>query len=645
LIRALNAADIRRAIIQTTGSGGSALLGTQAMTARGLGSPLISFDRRTAQRRPRCHGPAAVFLLSAVFCLVGQADVVQANVVVLANRTARDVGITLNTEGTTRSIDLRAGQVLPIPTTGNIEIRHQDAGRTTRYDLQADAAYYFALDLDQRCVLHEIDLGRETRSDQQAAPSPTRAMVNVGEIPIKIFVDDKEPTTQRVWEARLRKRVEAASRIIERTCRVRLKIVGVGRWHADASIQDVQKALAQFRKLADPNPAWVAIGFTSMYRDAPGRFHLGGAQGLLQSHILIRERSPKMSETERLEVLVHELGHYLGASHSPDPNSVMRPLLGDDRSALKSFQIGFDPVNTLITYLVGEEIRRGVHTPAGISPGTRRRLEEIYQAICQANPNDDSARQMQFQLALGGASPRARGTRQVIQAVVEAASKYDRDARRPRQVGKRNPDDLTEQLVRSAARAAGALPDRVARSSLLLGLGIALDSSDALLRNALTREFCRAVESDADRARRHRLVTQVTVLGRTDLAQHFFLSAYLTTIAGRKAAETAGLGKELLDSQGGSGFSYVDLAADLAGIAFAERVLTNSKVIDRLANHFTVVDHMPSTDGLPEGLSWDRVWGQLSGSGDESLSAYRRKIHARIQQLPAARPDASTGNK
>ena len=188
--------------------------------------------------------------------------------------------------------------------------------------------------------------------------------------------------------------------------------------------------------------------------------------------------------------------------------------------------------------------------------------------------------------------------------------------------------------MRSAATAAGKLPDDVATSVLLLGLGIALDSSDTLLKNALTREFCQAVESDAERTQRHKIVEAPTILGRKDLAQHFFLSAYLTTIAGRKAAEAAGLGKELLDAQGGSGFSYVDLAADLAGIAFAERVLADRRAIGLLAKQFRVTDYMPSIDALPEGLPWDRVWGQLSAGGDESLNAYRRKINERIQRLP-----------
>ena len=60
----------------------------------------------------------------------------------------------------------------------------------------------------------------------------------------------------------------------------------------------------------------------------------GCSLGPLHTHILIREWKPR-TEPERLEVLVHELGHFLGACHSPENDSVMRPLLGDGRANLR----------------------------------------------------------------------------------------------------------------------------------------------------------------------------------------------------------------------------------------------------------------------------------------------------------------------
>ena len=101
----------------------------------------------------------------------------------------------------------------------------------------------------------------------------------------------------------------------------------------------------------------MAIGFTTHYEWVQGEMHLGGTHGALASHVLIRESPGQVSEPERLEVLVHELGHFLGAAHTSDKTSVMRPMLGDRQSAAKCFRIGFDAPNTLIMSLVAEEMR------------------------------------------------------------------------------------------------------------------------------------------------------------------------------------------------------------------------------------------------------------------------------------------------
>ena len=45
-------------------------------------------------------------------------------------------------------------------------------------------------------------------------------------------------------------------------------------------------------------------------------------------------------------MLVHELGHFLGAVHSAESRSVMRPNIGDRQERVRSFHIGFDAPNT-----------------------------------------------------------------------------------------------------------------------------------------------------------------------------------------------------------------------------------------------------------------------------------------------------------
>ncbi|RDH82652.1 MAG: hypothetical protein DIZ80_10250 [endosymbiont of Galathealinum brachiosum] len=94
---------------------------------------------------------------------------------------------------------------------------------------------------------------------------------------------------------------------------------------------------------------------------------------------------------------------------------------------------------------------------------------------------------------------------------------------------------------------------------------------------------------------------------RFDLSRHLLVSAAIASMADSGLAESIGLEKEVKDSQGGSGFSFADLAADHAGIKLAEYSLTGEqqarKVQTKLATIKFESDYMPSIENLPEGLT------------------------------------------
>ena len=72
-----------------------------------------------------------------------------------------------------------------------------------------------------------------------------------------------------------------------------------------------------------------------------------------------------------------------------------------------------------------------------------------------------------------------------------------------------------------------------------------------------------------------RIDGEIFLLDRADLAKHWALSAALSATFGVQATAIAGTWKEIADSgKGGSGFSYVDLAADRAGTRVGERAST-----------------------------------------------------------------------
>jgi hypothetical protein len=167
----------------------------------------------------------------------------------------------------------------------------------------------------------------------------------------------------------------------------------VGPWRTDDRRRDFVETRREFESEVRPDPAQIAIGFTSQYEIVKKKgTHLGGTRGPLHTHVLVREWSKYLGEDERLEVLVHELGHILGAAHSPEPRSVMRPSLGDDQIKVPGFQIGFDPLNTLAMYMVGQQLQSGGYTRFKEMPlSTRRRLADVYAEIALAMPKDPAA--------------------------------------------------------------------------------------------------------------------------------------------------------------------------------------------------------------------------------------------------------------
>jgi hypothetical protein len=126
-----------------------------------------------------------------------------------------------------------------------------------------------------------------------------------------------------------------------------------------------------------------------------------------------------------------------------------------------------------------------------------------------------------------------------------------------------------------------------------------------------------------------------TVHGRHDLAQHFGVSAALTAWAGARRAEAMGLAKEWLDAaEGGSGFSFADLAADLAGVTFASRVLDKPARLAALEKGFRVADFTVAPKGLDEGLSQKEFAKRYGSLRDERFKKALEALRKRVQDRP-----------
>ncbi len=127
----------------------------------------------------------------------------------------------------------------------------------------------------------------------------------------------------------------------------------------------------------------------------------------------------------------------------------------------------------------------------------------------------------------------------------------------------------------------------------------------------------------------------VLLRGRGDLTQHFLVSAALSATAGTPLAYVAGVYKEIDDSQGGSGFSFSDLAADRAGTLLGQIAVQNARLVqERAAGSLDETDLMPDVAGLVDGMPEADFTRRFGGVG---TPAYQRVIQEIDRRIAACR--------
>jgi hypothetical protein len=599
--------------------------------------------------------------------ILGGAPDARADVIVLANRSSvLIVGQIEPLSGTATTVKLSPEDVLPIFVDGRAYINFTVRGEAKRYLLDANSAYYFGQNTIGQVDLQKIGLGEDKNSGEGRTLPGRAESFPPTVIPVKILVDEEQPLKQNVWERQFRQRMASASAILEKYARVQLKVVAADTWQSDNATNEFFESLNEFERKVKPFPAQLAIGFTSQYQMVTGRVHLAGTHGPLSTHILVREWSKHISEPERLELLVHELGHFLGAAHSPEPTSVMRPVMGNREAVRVEFQVRFDPVNALIIGMVGEEMgRRKIQHWSAMSAGTKERLQQIYGALAKTLPTDPAAGEFIQSVKPATLTSLELDTKKVLERITEAARANAElpltgavslplsgavslpfggtkglpvaSAKPAGSDTRRQGDALTEYLVREAADAAKSLPGDTGPMAFVFALGVGLDSSDVLRVHPKTGPFVEAVEPMSARVARLAVLGAPTIRGRRDLCQHFVVSAYLTAALGSETAKETGLAKELMDSEGSEGFSFIDMTANRAGILFAGGLLRNGFPLSTVAEHFTVESYVPPIDEIPEGLSATQLMARFGLPADPRFQKQLDAIDKRVLDLPVYR--------
>lgn len=131
---------------------------------------------------------------------------------------------------------------------------------------------------------------------------------------------------------------------------------------------------------------------------------------------------------------------------------------------------------------------------------------------------------------------------------------------------------------------------------------------------------------------------QLLLSHRRDLCQHFIYSAAIEILSQQGLSIAVGEFKELMDrSEGGSGFSFADLSADMAGVELAKTATDPeyaSLIQQKIAEGINENDFFPFIGDLPEGLNKQQFNQQIGEVDSELYQQKRQLIEQRIANLP-----------
>lgn len=225
-------------------------------------------------------------------------------------------------------------------------------------------------------------------------------------------------------------------------------------------------------------------------------------------------------------------------------------------------------------------------------------------------------------------------------------------------------DDLareTEARLQRLVAASAELPAGEERFGALLKVAFAPERADADVEEAIDgnraailalgiaigheRLARRAGLDDASAlpSRAAALRAGTTLREREDWPRHFCLSAALAVLEHPLVSDAGGLMKEELDAlTNGTGFSFADLAADRAGVRFAEAATASEDAARalqrRLQGGYTAGDYFPPAADLPENLSVERFRLDYGGVGSRRYRDVVADIGRRLDACPGLDP-------
>ncbi|MFA5984925.1 MAG: hypothetical protein WC782_12990 [Methylococcaceae bacterium] len=125
---------------------------------------------------------------------------------------------------------------------------------------------------------------------------------------------------------------------------------------------------------------------------------------------------------------------------------------------------------------------------------------------------------------------------------------------------------------------------------------------------------------------------------RIDLAKHFIGSAAITASVNGQVSKAIGEEKELSDAIDGSGFSFIDLAADKAGTRFGELATLSPQSARNMQLAMSQIkdyaDFMPDPRDLPEHMNEAEFKYRYGSTNSPTYHALVKQIESRINAMP-----------
>lgn len=148
--------------------------------------------------------------------------------------------------------------------------------------------------------------------------------------------------------------------------------------------------------------------------------------------------------------------------------------------------------------------------------------------------------------------------------------------------------------------------------------------------------FVGDVQPDVERALKP--ASPAVLRERNDLARHFIISAALKVLSEQGVSMAIGEFKELMDrAMDGSGYSFVDLAADMAGIELA--TVATQPALAREVQEILGIAYdegiiMPAIEDLPEGLSKPEFEQRYQHVDSPAYLKEVEEIQTRLDNMP-----------